>query len=85
MKFAVEFYRGVLVASLEDRIPLHPQMLALARMLPDDQPQYTDRLMAMMERCFEAERHLDQSMSIELSLEGLFDDLGRLWRGAVVV
>lgn len=85
VRFAVEFYRGVLVASLEDRIPLHPQILAFARMLPDGRPEYTDRVMAMMERCFEAERHLDQSMSIELSLEGLFDDLGRLWRGAIVV
>ncbi|QDU41002.1 DNA polymerase III subunit tau [Maioricimonas rarisocia] len=85
VKFAVEFYRGVLVASLEDRVSLHPQMLAFARMLPADQPEYTDRLMAMMERCFDAERHLDQSMSIELSLEGLFDDLSRLWRGAIVV
>ncbi|MFG0336185.1 MAG: hypothetical protein ACF8TS_22735, partial [Maioricimonas sp. JB049] len=67
------------------RIPLHPQMLAFARMLPDSQPEYIDRVMAMMERCFDAERHLDQSMSVELSLEGLLDDLSRLWRGAIVV
>src|SRR5690606_19005868 len=42
-----------------------------------------DRLSAQIERCLDAERHLAQSMPVPLCLEGLFDDLARIGRGAV--
>lgn len=48
---------------------------------PDD----VDRIAAMMERCLDAERHLAQSMPIPLCVEGLFDELARIRRGAVPV
>jgi DNA polymerase III subunit delta' len=48
---------------------------------PDD----VDRLSAQVERCLDAEGHLAQSMPVPLCLEGLFDDLARIGRGAVTV
>jgi DNA polymerase-3 subunit delta' len=51
----------------------------------DVDPGEFDRLSAQIERCLDAEGHLAQSMPIPLCLEGLFDDLARIGRGAVVV
>ncbi len=36
-----------------------------------------DRLGLMLDRCFEAERHLQQTMPIPLCLEAMFTELGR--------
>ena len=48
-------------------------------------PPQSDRLAAMLERCFLAELHLKQTMPVPLCLESLFDDLARLSRTAVPV
>jgi DNA polymerase-3 subunit delta' len=48
-------------------------------------PLTTERLMSMLDRCFEAESHLRQTMPVLLCLESLFDDLARLSRVAVPV
>jgi DNA polymerase III subunit delta' len=48
-------------------------------------PDEVDRLSAQIERCLDAEGHLAQSMPVPLCLEGLFDDLARIDRGAVAV
>lgn len=43
-----------------------------------------DRLVRQMERCLEAQEHIDGAMPIPLCLEGLCVDLARLGRGAVL-
>lgn len=46
---------------------------------------HLDRVTAQMERCLDSELHLRRSMPVPLCLEGLFDELSRIERGAVVV
>ncbi|QDT33336.1 DNA polymerase III subunit delta' [Thalassoglobus polymorphus] len=48
-------------------------------------PTASDKLALMMDRCFEAEQHLKQTMSIPLCLDSLFDDLARISRTPVPV
>lgn len=43
-------------------------------------PVESDRLAVMLDRCFEAEQHLNQTMPVPLCLEALFDDLARISR-----
>lgn len=50
-----------------------------------DDPNTSDRLAAMLDRCFEAESHLKQTMPVSLCLESLFDDLSRISRTPVAV
>lgn len=50
-----------------------------------DDEYRSDRLAAMLDRCFEAESHLKQAMPVGLCLEALFDDLAKLSRTKVVV
>lgn len=42
-----------------------------------DDVQQWDRLGSMMDRCFEAEMHLQQSMPVPLCLEAMFTELGK--------
>jgi DNA polymerase III subunit delta' len=44
------------------------------------EPAELDRLGAMMDRCFEAELHLRQTMPVPLCLEALFTEVGRMSR-----
>ncbi len=56
------------------------------RELPDDvDPEDADVLAAQLDRCLLADLHLQQTMPVPLCLEGLFDDLARVRRGAVLV
>lgn len=50
---------------------------------PDADRTAIDSLAAQLERCLDAEIQLQRSMPIPLCLEGLFDGLSRLRRGAV--
>jgi hypothetical protein len=44
----------------------------------------SDRLIDLVERCLAAEQHIDANAAIPLSLDSLFDDLGRLLRGELM-
>jgi len=55
------------------------------RAVSETSPEEVDRLSAQIERCLDAEGHLAQSMPVPLCLEGLFDELARIRRGAVAV
>lgn len=46
----------------------------------DHEPYEMDRISIMLERCFEAELHLRQTMPVALCLESLLDDLSRISR-----
>ena len=50
-----------------------------------EDPYQSDRLAAMLDRCFETEIHLKQAMPVPLCLEAMFDDLGRISRTAVPI
>jgi len=47
-----------------------------------DDPEVVEQIAASLERVVEAQRQLDRSMSVGLCVEALFDELGRLRRGA---
>jgi DNA polymerase-3 subunit delta' len=54
--------------------------------LPDGaDPEQADVLAAQLDRCLLADLHLQQTMPVPLCVEGLFDDLARMRRGAVPV
>ncbi len=74
VRFCVEFYRAKL---RESSIDDETDPLADASEL--------DLVIAQMERCVDAELHLQQSMPLPLCLEGLFDELSRIRRGSVPV
>lgn len=74
VRFCVEFFRSQL---REARITDAEDPLA-------DAPRL-DMLVAQMERCIDAELHLQQSMPLPLCLEGMFDELSRIRRGLVPV
>ncbi len=74
VRFCVEFFRTQLressVTDADDPLANAAEM---------------DRLIAQMERCVDAELHLQQSMPLPLCLEGMFDELSRIRRGNVAV
>ncbi|MEZ6144392.1 MAG: DNA polymerase III subunit delta' [Planctomycetaceae bacterium] len=74
VRFCVEFFRGQL-----REIPITDANDPLAN------AEQLDSLAAQMERCFDAEIHLQQSMPLPLCLEGMFDELSRIRRGSVPV
>ncbi len=51
----------------------------------DTDPFLIDSLAAQLERCLDAEIHLQRSMPVPLCLEGMFDGLARIRRGVVPV
>lgn len=58
----------------------------LRRQLHESEDHYRmDQLAAMLDRYFDAESHLKQTMPVALCLEALFDELARLSRTQVVV
>ena len=72
IRFCVEFFRRQL---RDSRVTEPNDPLADASEI--------DVIVAQMERCVEAELHLQQSMPLPLCLEGLFDELSRIRRGHV--
>jgi DNA polymerase-3 subunit delta' len=74
IRFCVEFVRGQLRELASS--PGDPSDFAADAGL-------IDRLAAQLERCFDAEGHLHQSMPVALCLEGLFDALSLIRRDAV--
>ncbi len=48
-------------------------------------PMASDKLALMLDRCFEAEGHLKQTMPVPLCLDSLFDDLARISRTPIPV
>ena len=61
---------------------IDPNVAAFTAQLEIVAPETGDRLALLMDRCVDAEQHLEQMMPVPLCLAGLCDDLGRLLRGA---
>jgi DNA polymerase-3 subunit delta' len=76
IRFCVEFFRG----QLRERTSSPGQPSDF-----DADAEQLDRLAAQLERCLDAEGHLQQSMPVPICLEGLFDALASIRRGPVPV
>lgn len=75
IRFCAEFFR-IRLRELSD----HSEVVD-----DDDRRRLIDLHAAQLERCLDAEIHLQYSMPIPLCLEGLFDELSRLHRSAASV
>lgn len=82
--FCAEFYRNVLLLSCGvEPVPIAAADLAAYQQLrthlaaDELQPEDLERLAALVDRCLEAEYHIDRRVHLALALECLFDDLSR--------
>jgi DNA polymerase III subunit delta' len=85
LRFAVEFFRGALRCFANPESDANdPHVVEFSLQLDSSTPETGDLLARLMDRCVDAEQHLEQMMPVPLCLDGLFDDLGRLLRGGVL-
>lgn len=84
IQFAIEFFRAALRRFADPAADADSRIANFLSRFDAADPETGDCLAALMDRCVDAEQHLDQMMPVPLCLEGLFDDLGRLLRGAAV-
>jgi DNA polymerase-3 subunit delta' len=85
IRFCVEFFRQALLAITRGGAGTTveiPQVRKFVERLGALNADTSDRLIELIERCLAADHHIDSNASIPLCLEALFDDLGRLMRGA---
>jgi DNA polymerase-3 subunit delta' len=84
MQFAIEFLRAGLRRFADPATVDDSQIANFLSQFDAADPATGDCLAALMDRCVDARQHLEQMMPVPLCLESLFDDLGRLLRGAAV-
>jgi DNA polymerase-3 subunit delta' len=85
IRFCVEFFRQALLTITRGTPGAEPEIPQVRKFLervgkPD--VDTSDRLIELIERCLAADQHIDANAPIPLCLEALFDDLGRVMRGA---
>lgn len=79
VKFAAEWHRQAL-GMIAGRSPA--SMLKLPDGFRVGDPDSLDRMGELLDRCLVTESHIDANATVWLTLESLFDDLGRLRRQA---
>lgn len=85
IRFCIEFFRQGLLAIARESASGGgeiPQVQKFVERCGEPNVETIDRVADLVERCLAAEAHLDANTAIPLCLEALFDDLGRLMRGA---
>ena len=85
IRFCVEFFRQVLLAIARGTPAVTgeiPQVRKFVERCGEPDVETIDRVAELVERCLAGESHLNSNAAIPLCLEALFDDLGRLMRGA---
>ena len=85
IRFCVEFFRQALLTMSRGTPAADgeiPQVRKFLERLGKPDVDTSDRLIELIERCLAADRHIDANAPIPLCLEALFDDLGKLMRGA---
>src|SRR5262245_4454185 len=85
IRFCVEFFRQALLTMTRGAPAADgeiPQVRKFLERLGRPDVDTSDRLIELIERCLAADQHIDSNAPIPLCLEALFDDLGRVMRGA---
>jgi DNA polymerase-3 subunit delta' len=86
IRFCVAFYRGALCNLAGGRPEvmgaLSPQGARFAARFNPESTEHLEVIAALMERSILAETHLERNTGVNLCLETLFDDLGRITRSA---
>lgn len=76
----IEFFRSVIGCVAADVTPLISQAGSFSQRLPANSPDHISGVTHIIERFILASTHLDQNVGVPLTIETLFDDLGRLLR-----
>ncbi len=84
IRYCIEFFRQSLLAVAGglagSKIEI-PQVRKFVESLGEPTVEIIDRVVGLVERCLTADLQLEANATVALSLEALFDDLGRTMRG----